>query len=274
MNDSRIFWRAIPILIAVVVVIFQQCSAEKFVNEAGRTVKVGLSPSQETALGVQAYRQVLSQNQLVDTGPEYDMVRRCASRLAAATGKGGSNFKWEVSVVRSPQVNAFCLPGGKIVVYTGILPVARTESGLAVVLGHEMAHATLRHGSERILQQQSANTILTGVNFSIGDMDYNQQRIIMGALGAGAQYGVLNPFGRDQESEADSIGLKYMARAGYEPTEALSFWKRMSAMGGRTPPEFLSTHPSHQTRIHDLEQQMPQAMQIYREAAKALPPGQ
>ncbi len=274
MNDNRILWRAIPILIAIVVVVFQQCSAEKFVNEAGRTVKVGLNPSQEAALGIQAYREVLSQNQVINYGPEYEMVRRCASRLSAATGKAGSNFKWEVSVVRSQQVNAFCLPGGKIVVYTGILPVARSEAGLAVVLGHEMAHATLRHGSERILQQQSANTILTGVNFSIGDMDYNQQRVIMGALGAGAQYGVLNPFGRDQESEADAIGLKYMARAGYDPTEALSFWKRMSSTGGKSPPEFLSTHPSHETRIHDLEQRMPQAIQIYKEAAGALPPGQ
>lgn len=274
MNNNRIWIRVVPILIAVIVVVFKQCSAEHFVNEAGRTAKLGLSRSQEAALGAQAYGQVLSQSQTINSGPDYDMVRRCATRLAAATGAAGKDFRWEVSLVRSNQVNAFCLPGGKIVVYTGILPVARTETGLAVVLGHEMAHATLRHGSERVLQQESANTILTGVNYSMGDMDYNQRRMIMGALGAGAQYGILNPFGREHESEADAIGLTYMARAGYDPSEAIEFWKRMSSTGGKSPPEFLSTHPSHETRVRDLQARLPQAMQIYRESTKALPPGQ
>ncbi len=270
MNNNRIWIRVVPILLAVIVVVFRQCSAEKFTNDMGRTAKMGLTPGQEATLGEQAYRDTLSKSSVITSGDDYDMVVRCARRLAGATGKAGANFKWEVSVVRSPQVNAFCLPGGKIVVYTGILPIARTETGLAVVLGHEMGHATLRHGSERILQQEAANTILTGVNYSMGDMDYGKRQVIMGALGAGAQYGVLNPFGREHESEADAIGLTYMARAGYDPSEAIAFWKRMSAAGGKSPPEFLSTHPSHETRVHDLEARLPQAMQIYREASARL----
>jgi metalloendopeptidase OMA1, mitochondrial len=266
------FIRVVPILIAVVVVLFQQCSAEKFVNEAGRTAKMGLNPKEEATLGMQAYREVLSQSRMIQSGPEYEMVRRCAARLASATGEAGRNFKWEVAVVQSPQVNAFCLPAGKIVVYTGILPIARTETGLAVVMGHEMAHATLRHGSERILTQKSANTILTGVSFSMGDMDYNQRRAIMGVLGAGAQYGIINPFGREHESEADAVGLRYMAKAGYDPREAVAFWERMgSASGGKAPPEFLSTHPSHETRVQRLKALLPEAMQIYQAATRNRP---
>lgn len=266
---GRILIRIVPILIAVVVVFFQRCSAEKFVNEAGRTAKLGLSKGEEAALGAQAYKEVLTQSRVVTSGPDYELVRRCAARLAAATGKSGADFKWEVSVVQSPQVNAFCLPAGKIVVYTGILPIARTEAGLAVVMGHEMAHATLRHGSERILQQKATNTILTGVSFSMGDMDYNQRRLIMSAIGAGAQYGVLNPFGREHESEADAVGLRYMARAGYDPREAVEFWGRMAKAGGKAPPEFLSTHPSHETRIQRLRDQLPEVMKIYQLAQKS-----
>ena len=264
MKNRNYLIRLVPILIAVVVVLFQRCTADKFTNQAGRTARLALSTEQESKLGLQAYREVLSQSDAINSGPEYETVRRCAERLAAATGEWGKDFRWEVSLVRSPQVNAFCLPGGKICVYTGILPVTRSETGLAVVMGHEMAHATLRHGSERILQQQTTNTLLTGVSWSLGDMDYNQRRTIMGAIGAGAQYGVLNAFGREHESEADSIGLFTMARAGYDPREAIAFWERMSkATGGKAPPEFLSTHPAHSTRIERLKKDLPKAIEIY-----------
>jgi predicted Zn-dependent protease len=184
-------------------------------------------------------------------------------RLSQATHK---DFRWEVSVVRSDQVNAFCLPGGKIVVYTGILPVAQTPDGLATVMGHEMAHATLRHGSERLFKQQATQTLLTGVQFSLGDLDYEQRRLVMGAIGAGAQYGVLLPFSRDHESEADQLGLSYMARAGFDPRAAVTFWERMSKQGGNQPPEFMSTHPSHGTRIQRLKELLPQATQEYQRA--------
>jgi predicted Zn-dependent protease len=262
---GRFLLRVVPILIAVVVVMFQRCSAERFTNEAGRTVRLSMSREQESALGLEAYREVLSSNPVIRSGPQYELVRRCAGRLASATGDSGRDFDWQVSVVNSDQINAFCLPGGKIVVYTGILPIAESEAGLAVVMGHEMAHATLRHGSERVLQQQAANTIMTGVNFSTADMDYGQRRMILGALGAGAQYGFLLPFSRDHESEADSVGLRYMAIAGYDPREAPRFWERMGRAGsGKAPPEFASTHPSHETRIERLKAELPKAIELYR----------
>jgi predicted Zn-dependent protease len=268
---GRLLFRVIPILIAVIVVMFQRCSAEKFTNEAGRTARVSLSREQETAMGVQAYREVLSSSPVIRSGSNYELVRRCAHRLAGATGKSGAGFNWDVSVIDSDQINAFCLPGGKIVVYTGILPIAKTEAGLAVVMGHEMAHATLRHGAERILQQQSANTILSGVNFSTMDLDYRQRQLLMGAIGAGAQLGFLLPFSRDHESEADKVGLHYMARAGYDPNEAIPFWQRMGqASSGRgKPPEFASTHPSHETRIQRLKAELPNALKIFQSSQPA-----
>jgi predicted Zn-dependent protease len=257
--------RLIPVGIALAVVLFQLMSSEKITNDAGRTVHVGLSRDQEAALGLQSYRQVLAQSRVIEDGPQYELVKRVATRLAAVTGDTGRSFDWRVSVVASGEVNAFCLPGGKIVVYTGILPVAQGENGLATVMGHEMAHATLRHGSERLLKQKATQTVITGVRFSLGDMSYEQQRAVMGALGAGAQYGLLLPFSREHESEADKVGLFYMARAGFDPREAISFWERMShASSGGKPLEFMSTHPSDQTRIAQLKALLPQAMQLYR----------
>ena len=166
-------------------------------------------------------------------------------------------------------MNAFCLPGGKVVVYTGILPVAESEAAFATVLGHEMAHATSRHGSQRVLEQNLAQTAMTGVAMSLSDVDYDKQRAIMGALGAGAQYGVLMPFSRKHESEADEIGLIYMARAGYDPRQSISFWERMEHTGRSQPPEFLSSHPSHGTRIQQLEAEMPKALEEYHKSASA-----
>lgn len=265
MNRRSIFLRVVPIGIALIIVAMQFFSAEKFTNEAGRSARLALDPKQEKALGLQSYQQVLQQSDTINAGPEFELVRRVAGRLAAATGK--SDFDWAVSLVRSPQINAFCLPGGKIVVYTGILPVAKNEAGLATVMGHEMAHATLRHGSERLFHQKATQTVMTGVQFSIGDMSYEQQRAIMGAIGAGAQYGILMPFGRDHESEADKVGLRYMARAGYDPRESINFWQRMgSASEGKAPPEFMSTHPSHGTRIQQLKDLMPEAVAEYEKA--------
>jgi predicted Zn-dependent protease len=256
--------RLIPIGIALIFVFFQLATSEKFTNEAGRSVHVALSQDQEAALGLQSYRQVLSQSRVIDSGPQYELVKAVATRLAAATGDAGRKFEWRVSVVDSREVNAFCLPGGKIVVYTGILPVAQGEAGLATVMGHEMAHATLRHGSERLLKQKATQTVLTGVRFSLGDMSYEQQRAVMGAIGAGAQYGLLLPFSREHESEADKIGLFYMARAGFDPHEAITFWERMSrAASGGKPMEFMSTHPSDRTRIAQLQALLPQAQQLY-----------
>jgi predicted Zn-dependent protease len=267
--NRRVLIRIVPLVIAGLVAWYQLASSEKLTNDAGRTVRVALSEKQEEALGLQSYEQVLNQSDVMTGGREVDMVTAVARKLAGAVGESGHNFDWRVSVVRSPQVNAFCLPGGKIVVFTGILPVARTEAGLATVMGHEMAHATLRHGSERLLKQQTTSTLMTGVQFSIGDMSYEQQRAIMAALGAGAQYGYLLPFSRDHETEADRIGLMTMARAGYDPREAIAFWERMEESSRReAPPEFASTHPSHGTRIEQLKALMPQALALYESKEK------
>lgn len=266
-DKGRLLVRIIPIIIALFIVLYQRGTATKITNEAGRTARLGLNPQQELSLGAQAYQQVLTQSRTVTNGPGYEMVKNCAARLTAVTGDAGKNFQWAVSVVESSEVNAFCLPGGKIVVYTGIIPVAQSEAGLAVVMGHEIAHATNHHGAERVLQEKTANTLLTGANFSLSGTDPQQHRQIMGLIGAGARLGYILPFSRDHESEADSVGLKYMARAGYDPREAVRFWERMSKQGGGSaPPQFLSTHPAHETRIAQLKQQLPKAIEIYQSA--------
>ncbi len=265
MERRHIKW--LPIAAAALFFAYQYFTSERFVNpETGRASHVGLSTQQEAALGLQSYEQVLAQSETVGSGPELEMVKRVASRLAIATGDAGKNFDWKVSLIRDSKQNAFCLPGGKIVVYTGILPVAQTEAGLATVLGHEMAHAISRHGAQRVLQENLAQTAMTGVAASLSDMDYDKQRAVMGALGAGAKFGVLMPFGRKHESEADQIGLIYMARAGYDPRESIQFWKRMEQAGNAQSPEFLSTHPSHGTRIAQLEALMPKAIEEYNRA--------
>ncbi len=268
MERRHIKW--LPLLLAGLFFAYQYFSSEKFVNpETGRKSHVAMSTREEALLGLQSYQQVLAQSESIDSGQELEMIKRVASRLASATGKAGADFEWQVSLIRSSQINAFCLPGGKVVVYTGILPIAQNEPALATVLGHEMAHATSRHGSQRVLEQNLAQTALTGVAMSLSDMDYDKQRAVMGALGAGTQFGVLMPFSRKHESEADAIGLLYMARAGYDPRESIRFWQRMENAGGVQPPEFLSSHPSHGTRIQQLEAEMPKALEEYNKSPHA-----
>jgi len=258
-----------PLLIAAVFAAFQYFNAETVTNpETGRSVRVAMSPAQEQALGLQSYREVLSQSEVVTSGPELDLVQRVARRLAGAAGNAGGDFDWQVSLIRSPQANAFCLPGGKIAVYTGILPITRDEEGLAAVMGHEMAHAIARHGSQRLLRTSLAQTVMMGAQFSFSDMDWNQRRMIIAALGAGAQYGVLLPFSRDHETEADEMGVLIMARAGYDPTASIAFWERMAQAGGGQPPEFASTHPSNESRIRHLRQIMPRAQAEYVDRVK------
>jgi len=261
-----------PLVIAGLIAAVQYFSSQRFVNpETGRAAHVALSEGQEAALGLQSYQEVLSQAEVIRTGPEVELVQKVMGRLEAATGDAGKNLDWQVSVVSSPQANAFCLPGGKMVVYTGILPIAQSEAGLATVLGHEMAHATSRHGSQRLLQSRVSQTLLTGANASLalGDMDMSQKMEVMAALGAGSKYGVLLPFSREHESEADEIGLYYMARAGYDPHEAIKFWERMEqSSSSPQPPEFVSSHPSHGTRIERLKEHMPRAEEEYSKSGK------
>ena len=250
----------IPLLIAGAVVLFQYFGADKVTNpETGKKVRVALSSEQEETLGLQSYREILSQSQTIESGPERDLVVRVAERLARATGDAAKDFKWQVSVVRSSQVNAFCLPGGKIVVYTGILPLTQNDAGLATVLGHEVSHATAEHVAERIererLTEVAAAIIAGGVAFTPG-----QYVRVVALIDSGATL----PFSRSQESEADHIGLVYMARAGYDPDQALAFWKRMlRASKGKEPPEFLSDHPSDAHRVERIKSWLPEAKRAY-----------
>jgi predicted Zn-dependent protease len=260
----------LPILAAVAFALFQYFTATKTVDpETGRVLRGALTDEQANALGLQAYSQVLEQSRLVDSGPELEMVHRVAKRLVGVLGDAAQGFEWGVSLVNNPEANAFCLPGGKIVVYSGILSITRNEPGLAAVMGHEIAHATLRHGSQRLLKTQLAQTILQGasVSVSLADMSLEQQRAVLGAIGMGTQVGVLLPFSREHESEADERGLLYTARAGYDPREAIAFWQRMDAASAGQPPEFLSTHPAHGTRIQRLQEFMPNAVAEYEAAS-------
>jgi predicted Zn-dependent protease len=258
----------LPLLLAAAFALFQYFGAEKIINpETGRAARVALSPREEEQLGLQSYREIISESELVRSGSDFEMVSRVAKRLASAVGDTGAEYDWQVVLIRSDQANAFCLPGGKIAVYTGILPHTQNEAGLAAVMGHEMAHAIARHGSQRLLQNNLTQTIMLGAQFSFSDLDLEQRRMVLAALGAGAQYGVLLPFSRAHETEADEMGLLYMARAGYAPAEAIAFWQRMAEAGGQKPPEFMSTHPATETRIQNLRALLPRAEAEYAEVA-------
>ncbi len=265
---ERRHFAILPIVLAIGYVLIKTLFTPTYTNpETGSKHHVGMNPQQEQALGLQAYQQVLQEEAAnrIPSGPEVDMVTRVARRLAsAAAEKSSVQYQWQVSVIRSNEVNAFCLPGGEIVVYTGILPVANGEAGLATVLGHEMAHATSRHGAQRMYRQQMEQAVMMGAQGSLGNMDYQQQQAVMGALGAFTKYGHALPFNREQESEADHVGLLYMGRAGYDPQQAIDFWQRMSqATSGGAPPEYASDHPSNGTRIQQLQGWMPEAQKEY-----------
>ena len=265
--DRRRSLTVLPLLLAIGFALFQYFGAEKVTNpETGRNARVALSTDEEATLGLQSFKEIVSSSDLVESGPEFELVRRVAERLVQGAG-ASTGFDWQVVLIRGEQANAFCLPGGKIAVYTGILPYTRTEAGLAAVMGHEMAHATARHGSQRLLQTSLAQTVMVGAQFSFSELDWDKRRMVIAALGAGAQYGVLLPFSRAHETEADEMGLLYMARAGYPPAEAIEFWRRMQETAGRKPPEWMSTHPADETRIRNLQAFLPRAEKEYAAAA-------
>lgn len=248
-----------PLILFALYLAFQYLSADTFINpETGERKRVALSVDQESALGLQSFKEVLSQERRIESGPQVEMVKAVAQRLINQVDSESKKFEWMVSLVDSNQINAFCLPGGKIVVYTGILPIAKSPDGLATVMGHEIAHATSRHGAQRMFQQGLVQTAMMGANITLSDMDPQKRQLLLGALGAGVQYGLVLPYGRDHEFEADEIGLRYMARAGYDPNEAIKFWERMNeAADSGSPPEWMSTHPSHGSRIQRLKELVP-----------------
>lgn len=178
-----------------------------------------------------------------------------------------ASYSWEFNLVKSGDVNAFCMPGGKIVVYEGILPYTQNETGLAVVLGHEVAHAVAKHANERMSQQMMTQYGTAAIGTALGGASAGVQQAAAAAIGLGSQYGILLPYSRKQELEADQLGLIFMAMAGYDPSQAADFWIRMSQQGSSTP-EFMSTHPSDNTRIQQIQKDLPEAMKYYKGGAK------
>jgi len=201
---------------------------------------------QEIALGKQAYNQILKEEEDSSDRETTNLIKQIGLRLAKVSAM--PNLDWEFHLIKSEQQNAFALPGGKVAVYTGLLPVAMNEAGLATVMSHEIAHVIARHGAQRMSRQLLLTAGLMATSMSLNNS--RQKKMIMAALGVGIVYGLTLPFSRSNEAEADQIGLTYMARAGYNPNEAARFWKRFANMkGGQKVPEFLSTHPADKTRI-------------------------
>lgn len=232
-----------------------------------------VSDSEMNSMSLTSYNEFLTENKgkVLTSGPQVEMVKRVGNRIAKAVEgymKANNmesqlkNFTWEFNVVQDNTVNAWCMPGGKVVVYTGIMSVAQNETGLAVVMGHEIAHAVAKHGSERMSQgllQEFGGAVLSQ---ALSQKSELAQGLFMTAYGAGSNILGVLPFSRLHESEADKLGLVFMAMAGYNPEAAISFWQRMSA-GGSSTPEFLSTHPSDDTRIKQIKEYLPEALKYY-----------
>jgi predicted Zn-dependent protease len=222
----------------------------------------------------QEYDAVIKKGPLSNNQEQTQLVKRVGVRIQKAVqdymaSKGQSkylqDFAWEFNLIEDPKTaNAWCMPGGKVAFYTGILPICKDEAGVAVVMGHEVAHAIANHGGERMSTQMVAQYGMNTLGALMGQNPTAGKQLLMQAVGAGAGVGMLK-FSREHESEADRMGLIFMAMAGYDPNSAISFWQRMATeSGGQAPPEFLSTHPSHDTRINDLKGWMPEAMKYYK----------
>lgn len=233
-------------------------------SPTGRSQLVLMPDDQLTQMGFQAFEQIKKKTP-VENDPAINQYVQCVVRELTRDLDSGA---WEVVVFREDQANAFALPGGKIGVYTGLLKVARNQHQLAAVIGHEIGHVLARHSNERVSQQFAVKQGL-GLIQAIAMPQSPTGQLLMGALGLGAQYGVLMPFSRIQESEADVIGLELMAKAGFDPRESIQLWMNMSQAGGARPPEWLSTHPSHESRIEELESRQAQALQLYEQARAA-----
>ncbi len=225
------------------------------------------------AMAASQYDTVLMTHKLSTNKEQTAMIKRCGARIQKAVESYFQSknqtaqlagYEWEFNLIESDEVNAWCMPGGKVAFYTGILPVCKDETGVAVVMGHEIAHAVARHGNERMSQAMLAQYGSVALDVALSKNSTQTKQMAATAFGIGATYGALMPFGRKQESEADHLGLIFMAMAGYDPHAAVPFWERMAAGGGGKPPEILSTHPSDETRIKNLKELMPEAEKYYK----------
>ncbi len=259
--------RAFLTLSVALALLISACSTNPFTGKSNLNL---VSNSEIFPTSFAQYDQFLKENKVITGTAQATMVKTVGTKIRSAAEKylssiGQSNYlngyEWEYNLVQSNEVNAWCMPGGKIVVYSGILPVTKDEAGLATVLGHEVAHALLNHGAQRMTTDMIEQLGAQGVAIATSGKSQSTQQIFQQAYGLGAQYGAILPFSRSQESEADEVGLTLMAIAGYNPDNALTFWQRMSASngGGSAPPEFMSTHPSDQTRISKITKEIPNA---------------
>lgn len=262
----------LPIFFAIIAFasLFQSCST---VPLTGRSQVSLLPESNMVKMSLTSYKEFLDTNKVSANRSQSTMVKQVGRDISVAVEKylkenGYESylqyFKWEFNLVESDVPNAWCMPGGKVVVYTGLLPLTKTEAGLAVVMGHEIAHAVARHGNERMSHAMLVQMGGVALGEAIKEKPEQTQAIFSTAFGVGAQVGVMLPFSRQHEYEADKMGLIFMAIAGYNPQEAVAFWQRMSENSGQKPPEFLSTHPVDSKRIAALQEIMPTAMAYYR----------
>lgn len=238
------------LLLTLVIVIFTGCMGTAPVTERSQIVLI--SPSEEIALGESSYKEFLSKAKISKDAKQTARIKRIGNRIAKAANK--KDFKWEFNLIDDKQINAFCLPGGKVVVYTGILKIAKNDDQLATVMSHEVAHALARHGAERMSHQQISNTVQTLGNILMDSTAPEYKDTFNAAYGYTTQYGVMLPYSRSHEYEADEIGIHLMKKAGYDTHEAVKFWENMKKVKGDTPPEFLSTHPSDDNRIKKISQ--------------------
>ena len=249
----------------VVLMLFVACKTVPF---TGRKQVNFMPNSQLFPMAFAQYDSFLKENKLSSNQKDANRVETVGQRIVTATqryldankAKGYmKDYQWEFKLVHDAQKNAWCMPGGKVVFYDGILEVCQSDAGIATVMGHEIAHALANHGGERMSQGMIQQAVGVGVNVATRNESETKRKLWMTAYGLGSQVGVMLPFGRKQESEADEIGLLLMTMAGYDPNEAVSFWSRMEHMsGGQAPPEFLSTHPAHKTRISDIKRLIPE----------------
>ena len=248
-----------PVLVLALLV----AAACQTVPVTGRSQLILLPEGSELQMGLSSYEQILKKSRVATDPRVNEQVARVGRRIAEATRR--TDYAWEFKVLEDKQANAFCLPGGKVAVYTGLLPITADDAGLGAVLGHEVAHAIARHGGERVSQTLLVQTGLAATQVALSRNDPRTVQAVTSLLGAGATVGVLLPWSRAQESEADRLGLIYMAKAGYDPSAARDLWVRMGrlAKGKQQPPELLSTHPAPATRIQDIERWLPEALQHY-----------
>lgn len=258
MNLRRCMFRGLLLSLAV----FVLAAGCRSTPITGRKQLLLVPEQQEIAMGLTAYEDAKTKEPLSTDAKNIAVVTRVGQRIAQAADR--PDYKWEFRLIASNEQNAYCLPGGKVTVNEGILPVCANEAGLAVVMSHEISHALARHGGERMSQNMAVDGVKQAVTYFTKDRDERQKELILQAYGIGTQYGVILPYSRTHESEADHMGLILLAKAGYDPTEAPRFWQRFAKLKeGSNPPEFMSTHPSDEHRSEKLTELLPDALAIY-----------